>query len=94
MKISPLKSSQRVGYSCSFESTKVVYFEFGKGSGHNERTSWSEFSKAKMGDFPVEWLQRAAYIHRYGPRVFGCVTEGSVYKKDVKSDEEKSLVAK
>ncbi|MGD8534578.1 MAG: hypothetical protein PVF66_01935 [Candidatus Aminicenantes bacterium] len=53
-KISPLKSSWRVGYSCSRGSTKVVYLKFGKGSDHNERTSWSEFSQAKMGDFPIE----------------------------------------
>jgi hypothetical protein len=72
----------------------VLYFEFGKGSGNNERISWSEFSKAKMGGFPIERPHRAAQIYEHGPGVVGCVRDGCVYKKDVKSDHEKSNVAR
>ena len=54
-KISPLKSSPKRSYSNLCISTKVVYLGFGKGSGDNEHTFWSEFSKPKIRDFPIVW---------------------------------------
>ncbi len=47
-----------------------------------------------MGDFPIERLHNAAYIHAYGPRVIGSARDRCIYKKDVKNDHEKSLVAR
>jgi hypothetical protein len=41
-----------------------MHLEFGKGSGDNEQTSVSEFSKSKTGDIPIERQQGAAYIEQ------------------------------
>lgn len=33
-------------------------------------------------------------MYEYGPRVVGCVNDKCIYKKDVKTDHEKSTVAR